>query len=324
VNTRLATLATILIVATGCDKAKAFVRSGQGAEPPRVAPGEALDLSANPSILFQVFGESNDPRMIPIATIRNGELRSIQLSQQGWHQFDATYLRQGRTYTLFQDGHASGRVEVRQGMWEHEPLYSLPSCQTLTPLSAVHVTEGHVRGDFTVEFLASNVPLGVARAAPALSTQEIARIARDVAAGVASEVGITRKTLDSLDFHALAFHSGATKAPTIVASFIDPAAESPKTYAARTAHVVVIADKDASGAYRATYAHRMNGPLADAIFRRYFDHLDLTGDGVDEIVLEGWKFGGDTYLSVLGWHDGRWTETFRTRPNWCLDQRPPT
>jgi hypothetical protein len=82
-----------------------------------------------------------------------------------------------------------------------------------------------------------------------------------------------------------------------------------------------MADRDATGAYHATYAHLLHGPLGTASFRRYFDHLDLTGDGVEEIILEGWQYGGDTFLSVLGWKNGSWQEVFRSRPNWCLDER---
>ena len=45
----------------------------------------------------------------------------------------------------------------------------------------------------------------------------------------------------------------------------------------------------------------------------------MTGDGVDEILLEGWQFGGDTFLTVLGWKNGKWGEVYRARSNWCLD-----
>jgi hypothetical protein len=43
---------------------------------------------------------------------------------------------------------------------------------------------------------------------------------------------------------------------------------------------------------------------------------------VDEIILEGWTYGGDTFLTVLGWKNGKWSEVYRARSNWCLDERP--
>ena len=109
--------------------------------------------------------------------------------------------------------------------------------------------------------------------------------------------------------------------PTIIASFVEANADRPASVATRTTHLVVIADKDSSGKYKATFSHRINGPLAAAAFRRYFDHLDIDGDGIDEIVLQGWQFGGDTFLSVLGWREHKWQEIYRTRANWCLDER---
>ena len=311
------------MVASGCDKAKEFVRAGRASGPPQVAPAEELDLSANPDIVFQVFGEASDPRMIPVASIRGGELQPIVLSEGGWRRFDARYLRRGKSYALYQDGRVSGSVEVARGMWESagDPLYVLPNCHTLTPLAAVRVADGHPRTGFTVELIASTARLGSQRRTATLPHGELVRIAREAAAEAGPGVHITLKTLDSLDFHAESFVSGASAAPTVVASFIDPAAEGARSPGTVTTHILVIADRDSTGAYHVTYAHRLHGPLGTASFRRYFDHLDLTGDGVDEIILEGWPYGGDTFLSVLGWKDGRWREVFRTRPNWCLDER---
>ncbi len=325
VNTRLATLvATILMAATACDKAKEFVRAGQAAAPPQIPAGELLDLSAKPDILFQVFGEASDPRMVPIAAITGGALHEIKLTPDGWQQFDAQYLRHGKQYSLYHDGQPNGQVEVRQGMWEHpgQPLYALPGCHTLVPLSAVTMRNGHVQHDFTVEFLASSASLGHARSGPSMLDAQVARIAKQVSTAVAGEAGISRQTLDSLDFHAEAFYTGATAWPTVVASFVDPSAVNATSGSARTAHLLVIADRDSSGAYHATFSHRIDGPVAGAAFRRYYDHLDVNGDGTDEIILQGWQFGGDTFLSILGWSEGKWQEVYRTPSSWCLDERP--
>ena len=319
-------LATILTVASSCDKAKEFVRAGQAAGPPVVPPGEGLDLASKPAIVFRVFGETSDPRMIPIAAVQNGKLRTIELSQDGWVQFDALYFKGGVSYPVYRDGRPDGAVAVQRGMWEHSgrSLYTLPGCQTLTPVASVRVQAAHSLSNFTVEFLASTATLSHAHPGNPIVSADVERIGREVSAEVAAHSGIKAKELDSLDFRAVGFLSGASSSPTVVATFIDPGVQSSGTLSSRTTHLLVIADRDSTGKYHATYSHEINGPLTNATFRRYFDHLDLTGDGVDEIVLEGWQFGGDTYLTVLGWQNGKWREVFRSRSNWCLDERRGT
>ena len=63
----------------------------------------------------------------------------------------------------------------------------------------------------------------------------------------------------------------------------------------------------------------MDGDAATGDFQRFVDHLDLAGDGTTELALEGWKFGGDTFLMFLQYKNGAWSELYRGRSNWCLD-----
>jgi hypothetical protein len=325
VTRRLAWIATILLVAAGCDKARAAGR--HEAKAPVVTPGAELDLASHPNILFEVFGEANDPRMIPIAAIGSAggvgvaSLKRIELTAAGWKRLDAQYLRSNMPYAIFQDGRQTGKVFVRRGMWQgDDPLYSLPGCQLLTPMAAVKLDAAPPRTAFTVEYLASNSTLGHQRNVKPMPPADVERVARAIATQAATSVGIAAHTLDSLDFHAVAFQSGTSPWPTIVAAFIDPAAENPASTHATTTHLLVIADRDSTATfYHTTYLHRVRGRLSTSTFRRFFDHLDVNGDGVDEIFLEGWQFGGDAYLSVLGWNDGKWAQVYRTRAKWCLD-----
>jgi hypothetical protein len=318
-TTRLAWIATVLVVASACDKAHASGRPGAASH--SATSGPQLDLHAHPDLLFEVFGDPNDPRMIPIAAIEHGELQQISLDTTGWRRLDAEYLRNSKSYTMFENGHAAGQVQIRRGMWESgDPLYSLPGCGLLTPMAAVRIETPSAHPTFTVEYLASTAALGHQRGAKPMSSADVERIARAMGAQVAKTVGISQSVLDSLDFHAVAFPSGNGPWPTIVAGFIDPAAENPASTQETTTHLIVIADRDsAASGYHPTYTHRVEGPLASSTFRRFFDHLDVNGDGVDEVFLEGWQFGGDTFLSELVWKDGKWQEGYRTRTKWCLD-----
>ena len=316
---RIATLVTIVTVVTGCDKAKGFI-GGDRPAPPEIAPGEALNLAARPHILFQIFGEKEDPRMIPIAAIEDGQLKTIVLSSTGWRQFDAMYLRRGKTYKLYQDGRARGTVAVRQGMWERpdSPLYTLPGCQALTPLASVSVT-GLTKASYTVEALASSFERAAARPPKALAGAELTKTGRQIAIEAGAPENVDARMLDALDFRAVAINTGATSSPTIVASYIDPTATDAGSATANTVHLFVIADRDVDG-YAPTMSHVVNGPIAGAVYRRFFDHLDLTGDGIDEIVAEEWRIGQETSLLVFAWANGRWREVFRGRSSWCLDE----
>jgi len=312
-------IAALLLVASACGKAHASGRTASASH--TAASGPHLDLRSHPDLLFEVFGDANDPRMIPIAAIEHNELQQIVLDSAGWRELDAEYLRSSKSYSLYENGRATGTIQIRRGMWQNDDaLYSLPGCQLLTPMAAVRMEGQGPKPTFTVEYLASTASLGHPRNTEAMPSAEVERIARSIGVEAAKTVGIKKETLDSLDFRAVAFPSGSGPWPTIVAAFIDPAAENPASTQETTTHLIVIADRDsAAAAYHTTYTHRVQGPLASSSFRRYFDHLDINGDGVDEIFLEGWQFGGDTFLSVLSWKDGKWDEMYRTRTKWCLD-----
>ena len=304
----------------GCERGKALASGGEpGTDPADERVGPRTDLSQKHQILFQVFGERDDPRLIPIAIMRNGGLERIELDADGWKQFDGTYMRSPSPVTLYHDGRPIGAARVRQGMWERagEPLYTLPSCRVLTPLAALALGDG-VKAGFTVEYLASNAEIAPRPRGAPMDPEIATRAAREVAYGVGDRADIPASALDSLDFRAVAINTGATAEPTLVASFIDPgASEGAGEGTAR--HVLAIADRSGDR-YAATFAHAVNAPSANAAYRRYVDHLDVTGDGIDEIILEGWQSGGDTYLLVLGYRSGRWDEIFRGRGSWCVQK----
>jgi hypothetical protein len=307
----------MVIVAASCDKAKSL-GGGESSAEAAAAATPTLNLSDHPDILFQVFGERDDPRMIPVAVLQRGSIKQIELSEDGWRTFDSLYTRSGASYTLYREGQNVGTVQVRQGMWEkpEEPLYSLPNCRRLTPLASVGVQSTADIG-FTLELMASSPNLGSPAAKPPVKDPALVAAARSVAYTAGADASIQKSQLEPLNFRSVAIHTGATASPTIIGTFINEQADA-DAGASRVVHVFAIADKTDAG-YTQSFAHAANGPAATAEYRRYIDHLDMTGDGVDEIILEGWKSGGDTFLSILGYQDGQWSEVFRGRSSWCLD-----
>ncbi|MGI9078977.1 MAG: hypothetical protein ACR2G6_16865 [Gemmatimonadaceae bacterium] len=278
---------------------------------------DMLDLTQRPNILFQVFGTREQPRLMPIAALSAAKPKPIVLDAEGWRRFDAMYMRKGKSYTLYRDGNTDGTAHIVRGMWDgNESLYELANCKNPIPLATVKL-EGDGARDFAVEMLASSAQLGWQHAAQPVQSANLAE-SMSRATADAIDAKVDESLLDSLESRALAIPTGAGPAPTLVAWWIDSVATSGSSSRALTRHMFVIADKDTSGSYRATFAHKVSGPLGDTEFRRYLDHLDLTGDGVDEIILEGWRFGGKTYIAILGFEAGKWEEVFRSRSDWCV------
>jgi hypothetical protein len=328
VTTRFTVAASILAVALGCSKtgntADAAVVAGEGADSATTqVTGDTTDLSRRPSILYQVFGERDDPRLLPVAALADGQIRPLVLSAEGWQRFDSLYHQPGAQYTIYQDGREAGWARVTRPMWNDrgEPLYSLPRCRSLTPLAAALVKAPPPVG-YLVEHLATNAPLATADHRAAVrhaAGGESVGEARRVAASVAEASGMGPGVLSSLDFRTVAVATGATDAPTLVASFIDPTAGTAGA-TGHAVHLFVLADQ-VDGRYMPTYTRIVRSTSTRTDYRRYVDHLDLTGDGVDELILEGWSSGHDSYMLLLQYVDGRWTEAFQGRPSWCLDAR---
>ena len=313
-------LASILTVAPGCDKAKQ-IAGGGSAEVTEPAAASRLDLSSRPEILFQVFGESNDARMIPVAVIQGGRLEQIVLASSGWKQFDGMYGKSGTSYTLYSDGRPVGTTTVRQGMWEkpQEPLYSLPSCELMIPLSRVRL-DTRMKLGFTVEAFASNGTLGRSAGSPGMSAADVADAARQVGEAAAQRARISSGTLESLTLSADAIEIRSGGAPVVIAAFTDPKADDKAAGGGKTASIFAIAEPAEDGGWQIVYSHIVNGSAQDAEYRRYIDHLDIDRDGTDEIVLEGWDASGTSFLSFLRADGTKWSEIFRSRAQWCLDR----
>ena len=317
----------ILAITLGWDKAMVWLGVLPAEEAqltPLPTPQNATDLSVRPNVLFQVFGTREQPRMIPIAVLADGRLRHIQLDTLGWRKFDEMFLRAGREYTLFSDGRAFGAARLRRGMWERDsmPLYQLEGCTSHVPLSEVSIISERAHRGFVIEMLATNAALTqVERAVPAADNRSVPSVDRVLPAG--EDRGFVKEgVLAALDGRAITLATGATPWPTLITSWIDSASSNADDPTAHSRHLFLIADRGPDGEYHVTYRHQTDKPLGEAEFRRFVDHLDVTGDGVEELILEGWRFGGKTWLSVLSYRGGAWEEMFRSRANWCLDPQP--
>ena len=332
----LALVATILMVATGCDKKQRddvveayveFIDKVSGvAEKGKPLPPAYTNLVGEPPVLFQVFGKRTDPRMVPLAVVQQGKLRRIVLNGRGWRDFQRQYTSPGDSLVLFRDGQPVGAVTVRRGMWNEadSAVYALPGCTIPLPLSLVSL-HGPVAGSsVAVEALASNRPLGRAPEPVTLSRTDVQRTGRDIGLLVGAKLGMSPETIDSLDANSMAIPTGRPGKPTLLINLLDPAiSDSSKATTAR--QVFVVADVGAFG-YGPTYWHFQRGTSGTPNFRRYIDHLDVDGDGLDELLLEAWFAGRQaSFIIVLGQRPdgGGWEERYRTDPDWCQDKLFP-
>lgn len=294
-------VAGILMVASACDK--------QAASAP--AP-RRTSLAGKPTTLYLLFGDRTDPRLLPVATIAAGRITPITLDSAGWHSFDQMYFPTGAPVSVYRDGVATSGGTIRRGMWtDAEPLYKLPGCRSLRPLGAVTLAPD-AAAQPTIELLASSAPLP--QAAHPASTPADLDSARAFAGRAAQRAGLTKSSRDELELLVQAIPTGATDRPTLVASY----SEKGNGGGAHPRHVFALGDIGLEG-YESTFTHSATDSLPE--FRRLIDHVDLTGDGLDEIVLEGWRQGGESFLVIMQFTGGRWREVARGTNSWCAD--PP-
>lgn len=298
----VAVLASILTATTGCDKQ---------AETAEVV--HRTSLANKPNVVFLLFGDRADPRLLPVATTIQGQVAPVSLDAQGWRDFDHIYFKPGTAVSLYRDGRPDGDGEIRRGMWDATgALYKLPGCHGPKPLAAL-VPRASESSEVMLERIATSDPL-----APAPERDDVPRAAVDSARAVAFRVsqreGITRNARAGLDLAVSAVHTGATSWPTLVASYM----ERGGGIQGHPRHLFVLADS-APGAYAPTFVHSADDSLPE--FRRFIDHADITGDGIDELLLEGWENGGDSFLLFLRFTNGRWREMARGETSWCADVR---
>ena len=295
-------LAGILTATTGCDK---------HAETAEVV--HRTSLANKPNVVFLLFGDRSDPRVLPVATAIEGHVAPVSLDSQGWRDFDNIYFKPGTPISLYRNGNADGNGEIRRGMWDKSgPLYKLPRCAAPKPLAALVPRESE-SSEVMLERIATSEPLAL-RDDRAPARPSATDSARAVAFRVSQREGITRNARASLDLAVYAINTGATAWPTLVASYM----ERGGGIQGRPRHLFVLADS-AAGAFAPTFIHSADDSLPE--FRRFIDHADITGDGIDELLLEGWENGGDSFLLFLRFTNGRWREMARGETSWCADER---
>ena len=288
---------------------------------PYVPAGPLSAVSATSSIFFQVYGAREAPRILPFAIVENGQLAPISLDADGWRNLDALFFAVGRKLPLYRDGVAIGEIEIVRRMWDptEGALYSLPGCSEVIPQAQGKLSMRD-RTEASMEFLASSTPLkqkAVTRPLPS----DAATPARTVASAVATASQVGPEELAHLDFIGRWLRTGAgPEGRTLLATFVDPEAGDAGPGAGHTVSLLALAE-DSAGALATSFQHVSQGEARGVEFRRLVSHADLDGDGIDEIILEVWRYAATPEVVVLKYTAGKWNESFRVSQNWCLDKK---
>ncbi|MEO8622699.1 MAG: hypothetical protein ABI625_16630 [bacterium] len=296
-------VASILSLAAGCDKRTADT----------VKEPAQTSLANKPKALFFLFGDKSDPRVLPLATLVDGKIKPIELDAAGWRNFDQLYFAPGARLPLLQAGASVGDAVVRRGMWDgKDALYKLPACHALRPLAAVTLS-GNPTQAVMLELLATSDALPTSPVRPAPTKADSDSAAAFAFRGGQHE-GLTNSARAELDEVLAELPTGATSHPTLVGSYM----ERGSGVNGKPRHVFIIGDySDSTKSYVQSFVHVPGDSVRE--FRRLIDHADLTGDGVDEIVLEGWRNGGDSFLVFMQYKLGHWREIARGATSWCAD-----
>jgi hypothetical protein len=310
---RSAIIIGILAVVAGCDKAKG--------KPEDLPPRPTFDVATKPPLVFQAFGTRDSTRLVPIAVVLNGQLKPIVLPAADWRRLDSLYFAAGTEYQVYRDAQLAGTVKVTRRMWERdsEPLYDLPGCRDVMPMAAVTLTTS-VPLDPAFEFLALSTPPPPV-AANRTPPRDVAATARAMALVALHSVQLDTADIDTTWFNAKALHTSVSGNPTILASQVDANAGDEGPGAGHTTHFLVLADDLDGKGYVPTYMHVVSGEARTVEFQRLLDHLDVTGDGTEEVFLESWRYASDNDLVVLSRANGKWHETMRVKQNWCVRKK---
>ncbi len=308
---RTALLAGLLLPIAACEKAPAPA--------PAAPPVPLTEVSSASTVLFQVFGPGTEPRLTPLAIVNGGKLSAITLDREGWQLLDSLFFRPGAVLPIYRDGAQVGEVEITRGMWSADDgaLYSLPGCRDVVP-QAMGRLQKVGRIDASVEYIASTTPLAQTREGREAPRDPMAP-ARTLANAIAAASDVGNEELSGLEFIARWLRTGAgATGHTLLATYVDPQAGDAGAGTGHSVSLLALAE-DSAKSLTTSYQHVSSGEGRTVEFQRLMNHADFDGDGVDEVVLQRWRYAGVPELVVLRFAQGKWRESFRVSENWCLD-----
>ncbi len=311
----------IVIVATGCDNVEwggidVSLRSPSDSlvsdRPPADVEVVEDTVPEGPSlgpVLYLGYRDGEEATLVSVAEIGPNGLFPIEGigSVEASRAFASDHLTPGLQFTLFSEGAQVGSFSAESFSVDERycrvrpqvrgQVELMPAASTVQKFLAVPTPEGSELGYGTYSPVAQTTDLRNT------SLRMVLRVLRDVGVFFPGDVRDIRQ-----DIQVFRAQPGAT--PTVVATFVsdDDLAVGP---APREAYSIFLtADDDNGAGYRRSYWDYRSNARDGKGAARYFDHLDIDGDGSDEVVLE--VMGEQSmWLSTLTQRGGAWVEEYR-------------
>jgi len=311
----------IVIVATGCDnvewggvdlRVRLPSESPDSDLPPGVVQAVEDTIPEEPSVgplLYLGHRDGNEAILVPVAEIRPDGIFPIEGigSVEASRSFAAEHLTPGMEFTLFSDGARVGSLSAERFSVDERYCRVRPQIRgpiELTPAAATVQT-----------FLALPARAGSAFAygtySPIAQTGNLLVVSTTMMRQVIDAVGaLSPANVLDIRRDVQMFRARPGAAPTVVATFTyaDNLAVGRPSLGAYS--VFLTADNNDGTGYESTYVDYRLASRDGKGAARYFDHLDVDGDGSEEVVLE--VMGERSmWISMLAWRGGAWQEEYR-------------
>jgi len=256
-----------------------------------------------PGILFAVTDTSRVTSIEPFAYVVDGKLINIpnDVDQQ---QFGKRYYSDHHRYTLFVAGRAGGSVEVGQPLFDTE-------CENLGADAAVTLS-GKVTSMRMA--LASNVPLRDLDYARRSTSDAEKTAIMGLATHVYIEHGVPADWATKARVSNLTAVQGKS-GTVLIGSFIVQRQPRPGADPVDEA-VFLIAERNAKGAYEATYSWFHSGAESATQKQDLVDIVDIAGTGFPDVVTEIDYYESTDY-HVYRKAGGKWGEIYRSPASGC-------
>lgn len=311
----------IVIVAASCDNVEwGGVYIGLRAPSESLvseAPPEVVVVAEDPvpdrtplgPVLYLGHRAGGEAILVPVAEIRANGLSLMEAagSAEASRAFTAEYLTPGLEFTLFSDGARVGRLTAER--FSVDQRYCLMRPQIRGPIELVPAAATVERFLALPTREASGFEYGAY--SPVTQTRDLRLSSLTSMQQIIPAVGaLWPASVLDIRRDVQVFRARSGGAPTVVASFVY-AGDLVVGPASRGAYSVFLTlDDDDGTGYRSSYVDYRLASRDGKGAARYFDHLDVDGNGSDEILLE--VMGEESmWLSALTRRGESWVEEYR-------------